>query len=85
MGEEAPPVACTTTTDILNPAIYGGAQCVAKARLACEVYVTVAEKADHLAQVSDIEILVPRCSALFTLCNGVVRIAIAFRILCLHT
>ena len=30
---------------------------------------------DHSAE--DIEILVPRCSALFTLCNGEVRIAIA--------
>ena len=67
MGEEAPPVACTTTTDILNPAIYGGAQCIAKARLACKVYVTVAEKTNHSAHVSDIKILVPRCSALHSM------------------
>ena len=44
-------------------------------------YVTVAEKTDHLAQVSDFEILVPRCSALFTLCKGVVRIALALSVL----
>ena len=42
---------------------------------------TVSEKNDHLAQVSDIEILVPHCSALFTLSNGEVRIAIAYTVL----
>ena len=42
------------------------------------IYVTVAEKTDHLAQVSDMEILVPRCSAL---CNGEVRIAIVYTVL----
>ena len=45
------------------------------------IYVTVAEKTDHLAQVSDIEILVPRCSTLCTLCNGEVRITIAYTVL----
>ena len=44
-------------------------------------YVIVSEKTDHLAQVSDIEILVPRCSALFTLRNGDVRITIAYTVL----
>ena len=39
-------------------------------------YVTVPEKTDHSAPISDVEILVPRCSALFTLRNGEVRIAI---------
>ena len=43
--------------------------------------VTVSEKIDHLAQVSDVEILVPRCSALFTLRNGEVRIVIAYTVL----
>ena len=43
----------------------------------CRKYVTVSEKTDHLAQVSDFEMLVPRCSTLFTLRNGEVRIAIA--------
>ena len=42
---------------------------------------TVSEKTDHFAQISDIEILVPRCSALFTLHNGEVRIAIAYTVL----
>ena len=45
------------------------------------IYVTVSEKTDHLAQVLDIEILVPRCSALFTLRNGEVRIAIVYTVL----
>ena len=36
---------------------------------------------DHLAQVSDFEILVPHCSALFTLREGEVRIAIAYSVL----
>ena len=43
--------------------------------------VTVSEKTDHLAQILDIEILVPSCSALLTLRNGEVRIAIAYTIL----
>ena len=41
------------------------------------MFVTVAEKSDHLPQVSDIEILVPLC----TLCNNEVRIAIAYTVL----
>ena len=45
------------------------------------VFVTVSEKTDHLVQVSDIEILVPCCSTLFTLCNGEVRIAIVYTVL----
>ena len=36
----------------------------------CSIYVTVPEKTDHFAQISDIEILVPRSSALFTLRNS---------------
>ena len=44
-------------------------------------YVTASEKTDHLAQVSDFELLVPRCSVLFTLCNGKVRIVIAHSVL----
>ena len=36
-------------------------------------YVTVSEKTDHLAQVSDFDI--------FTLCNGEVRIAVAYTVL----
>ena len=44
------------------------------------VYVTVSEKTDHFA-LSNIEILVPRCSTLFTLCNSEVRTAIAYIIL----
>ena len=31
------------------------------------VYVTMPEKTDHFAQISDMDILVPHCSALFTL------------------
>ena len=45
------------------------------------LFVTVSEKTDHLAQVTDIEILVPWCSALFTLRNGEVRMAIAYTVL----
>ena len=37
-------------------------------------YMTVSEKADHSAQMSNVEILVPHCS---TLCNCEVRITIA--------
>ena len=37
------------------------------------VYVTVPEKTDHPAQISDVKILVPRCSTLFNLRNGEVR------------
>ena len=33
-------------------------------------YVTMSKKTDHLAQVSDFEILIPHCSALFTHRNG---------------
>ena len=50
-------------------------------RYGTHVYVTVPEKTDHLAHVSYIEILVPCCSVLFTLCNGEVRIAIAYTVL----
>ena len=45
------------------------------------IIMTVSEKTDHLAQVSDFEILVPRCSTQFTLHNGEVRIAIAYIVL----
>ena len=45
------------------------------------VIVTVSEKTDHLSQVSDIDIFITRCSALFTLRNGEVRIAIVYTIL----
>ena len=45
------------------------------------VYVTVPKKTDHFAQISDIEILVPHCSALFTPCNGEIRILIAYTVL----
>ena len=45
------------------------------------MYVTASEKIDHFAQISDIEILVPHCSALFTLRNGEVRIAISYTVL----
>ena len=38
---------------------------------------TVPEKTDHSAQISDIEILVPRCEALFTPHESEVRFAIA--------
>ena len=43
-----------------------------------KTYVTMCEKTDHLAQVSDIE---TRCSALFTLRNGEVRVVIAHTVL----
>ena len=46
----------------------------------CKSYVTVSEKTDHLAQISDIEIVVLRCSALFTLRNGEVRIVIEYTV-----
>ena len=39
------------------------------------VYVSVPEKTDHSVQILDIEISVPHCSALFTLHNDEVRIA----------
>ena len=45
------------------------------------IYVTVPGKTDHFVIISDFEILVPRSSALFTLCNGEVRIAIAYTVL----
>ena len=44
-------------------------------------YVTVLENTDHSAQISDVEILVPHCSTLFTLRKGEVRISIAYIIL----
>ena len=44
-------------------------------------YLTVPGKTDHFVIISDFELLVPRCSALFTLCNGEVRIAIAYTVL----
>ena len=47
--------------------------------------VTVSEKTDHFTQISDVEMLVPRCSTLFTLYNGEVRIAIAYTVFKLHT
>ena len=45
------------------------------------IYVTVPEKTDHFSQISDIDILVSRCSALFTLRNGEVRIAIVYTVI----
>ena len=39
------------------------------------------EKTDHSVHISDIEILVPRCSTLFTSCKGDVRITIVYTIL----
>ena len=42
---------------------------------------TVSEKTDHLAQVSDFEIVVPRCSVLFILHNDEIRIAIVYSVL----
>ena len=47
----------------------------------CYNKVTMPEKTDHFAQISDIEILVPHCSALFSLCNGEVRITIVYTVL----
>ena len=41
----------------------------------------MSEKTDHLAQILDIEILVPRYNVLFTLRNGKVRIAIDYTVL----
>ena len=38
-------------------------------------------KKDHFVIISDFKILVPRCSALFTLCNGGVRIVITYTVL----
>ena len=37
------------------------------------MYVTVPEKTDHSVALSDIEIVVPSCSALFTVRNREVR------------
>ena len=45
------------------------------------MYVTMPEKIDHSTQILDAEILVPLCSALFTLYNGEVRTVIAYTIL----
>ena len=49
----------------------------AKGQILQNVYVT---KTDHLAIISDFELLVPRRSALFILSNGEVRIAIAYTV-----
>ena len=43
--------------------------------------VTVPEKTDHSVQISDVEILVPCCSALFTLSNSEVRTMIEYTFL----
>ena len=45
------------------------------------VYVTVPEKTDHTAQTSNVEILILRCSALFTLRNSAVRIVHRSRVM----
>ena len=42
-----------------------------------EKNVTIFAKTDHSMQILDIELLVPRCSAVIALYNGEVRIVIA--------